>query len=228
MDLRPFADRYKISLDHSCPRNNNPECSDSQEINGKDGEIWPYSESHLVVAFFHSWRSRRSPHGKVIWIPSTRSPKAKRFQALAGVNAEVVQDCDEATCFKVPNRYLARALRMIAPDKELVLREPLTQAAPSSLDKEVWPGLTVCPSCGVRDEPIGSDNYCSIVCAVLGRAGLGWRTNPYRIVDLVAGRVVSEGPAFDLTPRGIAWLKERAIQFPIPSTEAADGHDEAA
>jgi hypothetical protein len=220
MDLGPYADRYTVSLDPSC------RCSDvsdhwrCQEIKGIDGEIWPYSETHLVVAFFHSWRSRRDPQGEVIWIPSTRSPKAKRFQALAGRDAEVVQDCDEATCFKVPNRYLGRALRMIVP-------EPAGEA-PVPADEKVSSGPHVCPSCLETHQPLESDDYCSVVCRVLGRSGLGWRINPYRIVDLKTGLVLSEGPSFDLTPRGIASLQERAKTLQAPSSQAHFPHAEAA
>jgi hypothetical protein len=52
--------------------------------------------------------------------------------------------------------------------------------------------------------------YCSIVCRVLGQAGLGWRLNPYRIVDLCTGPVLTTGPAFDLTAKGIARLQKKA------------------
>ena len=164
MDLRQFADRYKVSPAPSSRRSDKSDPWRDREIKGEDGEIWPYSQTHLVVAFFHSWRSRRSPQGEVIWIPSKRSPKAKRFQALAGADAEIVQDCDEATCFKVPNKYLRRALRMIAP-------EPLNQEEPASPDKDDPPNSTPCPSCGVRVGPEEPDEHCSVVCRVLDAPG---------------------------------------------------------
>jgi len=173
------------------------------------------------VALFHSWRCRIAPQGDLIWIPSQRSAKAKRFQALAGADAEVVQDCDEAICIKVPNRYLRRALRLIVP-------EPVIQGVTESLHKDDPPYATPCLSCGATDGLPVSDRYCSVVCRVLGRAGLGWRTNPYRIVDLQTGQILSEGPAFDLTPRGIARLQARAQAFQAHSSVSEIFHDKAA
>ena len=205
MDLAQYADRYKISIDPSCRCSNASDHWRCLEIKGKHGEIWPYSETHLVVAFFHSWRCRVDPHGDLIWIPSERSAKAKRFQLLAGRDAEVVQDCDEAICLKVPNRYLRRALKVIVP-------EPNDQMPDESLPKARPATPTLCLSCGLPEGAESSDHYCSVVCRILGREGLGWRTNPYRIVDARTGQVLSEGPAFDLTPRGIARLKGRLMK----------------
>ena len=114
MDLMAqCGDEYKISLDPSYRRGNYPEKWRYYEIRGKDGTLWPYSETHLVVLFYHSWRSRIDADGDVIWIPSRRSQKAKRFQTLVRDDGEVVQDCDEATCIKAPNKYLSKALRFI-------------------------------------------------------------------------------------------------------------------
>jgi len=112
------GEQYKISLDPSYRRGDYPEKWRYYEIRGKDGTLWPYSETHLVVAFYHSWRSRTDAHGDVIWIPARRSRKARRFQAVAGTECEIVQDCDEATCFKVPNKYLAKALKFIVPHQK--------------------------------------------------------------------------------------------------------------
>jgi hypothetical protein len=131
MDLEPYADRYKLSLDPSYRRRDKPECWRYREIKGADGQIWPYNETHLVVAFFHGWRSRVDTYGHVIWIPSRRSPKAKRFQALAGGDVEVLQDCDEATCFKVPNRYIAKALKFILPKPRRLRRFSIVPLANS-------------------------------------------------------------------------------------------------
>jgi hypothetical protein len=52
--------------------------------------------------------------------------------------------------------------------------------------------------------------FCSIVCRTLGQAGMGWRLNPYRIVDLETGMVLTTGPRFDLTPRGLEYLHSLA------------------
>ena len=104
---------FKISLDPSYRRGDYPEKWRYYEIRGKVGMLWPYSETHLVVLFYHSWRSRIDTDGDVIWIPSRRSQKGKRFQTLVRDDGEVVQDCDEATCIKVPNKYLSKALKFI-------------------------------------------------------------------------------------------------------------------
>src|SRR5262249_14487082 len=101
------------------PRPMTPEKAEEwclDEIRGRDGFLWPYSDTHLVVAFLHAWRIRSNAHGKVVWSPAARSPKARRFEALAGKDAVKVQDCDEATGYIVPHRYLTRALKMMAPD----------------------------------------------------------------------------------------------------------------
>jgi len=136
MDLEAqCGDEYKITLDSSYRRRDFPEKWRFYEIRGKDGTLWPYSGSHLVVLFYHSWRSRIDADGDVIWIPSRRSRKGKSFQALAGNDGEVVQDSDEATCIKVSNRYLSNALTLIgAPRKRQVsqaVKERLAQASQS-------------------------------------------------------------------------------------------------
>jgi len=133
--LTQCGDRYKIWIDRSYRRRNFPKKWRYCEIRGKAGAIWPYSETHLVVAFYHGWRSRIDVEGDVIWIPAKRSQQARRFRVLAGSDAEVVQDCDEVTCFKVPNKYLHRALKSI--DARLkrriskAVQERLSQASKS-------------------------------------------------------------------------------------------------
>ena len=92
MDLMAqCGEQYKISLDPSYRRGDYPEKWRYYEIRGKDGTLWPYSETHLVVLFYHSWRSRIDADGDVIWIPSRRSQKGKRFQTLAGDDGEVFE-----------------------------------------------------------------------------------------------------------------------------------------
>ena len=130
MDLGQYADRYQVSSDPSCRRKEHDDHWRCREIKGKDGEVWPYNETHLIVAFFHSWRTARSRQGDAIWIPSRRSSKSKRFHALAGADAEVVQDGDEATCFKVPNRYIGKAIKFISPKPRRHRAPALAQSAP--------------------------------------------------------------------------------------------------
>lgn len=67
-----------------------------------------------------------------------------------------------------------------------------------------------CASCGEKYYGGRLSPYCSIVCRVLGQAGLGWRLYPYRIVDLKSGVVLVTGPSFDVTPKGLAKLQKKA------------------
>ncbi|SRR5258708_36475291 len=78
-----------------------------------------------------------------------------------------------------------------------------------------------CFSCGVNRSEDRQRTYCSVVCRVPGQAGLGWRLNPYRIVDLDTGNVVRKGPSFDLTREGIAELQKKAEQLRHPVPEQA-------
>jgi hypothetical protein len=75
-----------------------------------------------------------------------------------------------------------------------------------------------CVSCGGTYRDRRLNPFCSIVCRTLGQAGLGWRLNPYRIVDLESGIVLSTGPRFDLTPKGLAYLQNLAerLRQPVP------------
>jgi hypothetical protein len=68
----------------------------------------------------------------------------------------------------------------------------------------------VCPCCAEKGLDRRLKPYCSIVCRTLGQAGLGWRRNPYRIVDLQSGATLSTGPGFGLTLKGIADLQRKA------------------
>jgi endogenous inhibitor of DNA gyrase (YacG/DUF329 family) len=63
-----------------------------------------------------------------------------------------------------------------------------------------------CPSCNGKDPDDFLRPYCSVVCRRLACYGLGWRTEPYRIVDLQTGVVVAAGPYFDLSSDGIGEL----------------------
>ncbi len=129
------GDTYKISLDPSYRRRDYPEKWRYYEIKGRTGALWPYSETHLVVAFYHSWCTRTDADGDVISIPSKRSKQAKHLRAMAGPDCDVVQDCDEATCFKVPNKYLHRALKSIEARQKRqvseVVKERLREASKS-------------------------------------------------------------------------------------------------
>ena len=119
MDLKAVCgNKYKIWLDRSYRRRDFAEKWRYYEIKGEDGALWPYSDTHLTVAFFHAWRTRTNAHGDTVWIPSRRSRKAKRFQSLAGSDGEVIQNGDEATCIKVPNKYLTKALKLIDPRRK--------------------------------------------------------------------------------------------------------------
>ena len=76
-----------------------------------------------------------------------------------------------------------------------------------------------CRSCGetYRDQRL--EPYCSIVCRTLGQAGLGWRLNPYRVVDLESGIVLTTGPRFDLTPEGLTYLQRLAERLRRPASD---------
>ena len=67
---------------------------------------------------------------------------------------------------------------------------------------------TRCASCDGKGLPGTLRPYCSVVCLTLGHAGLAWRTNPYRIIDIMSGAQVSAGPTFDLTTQGTAELQK--------------------
>jgi hypothetical protein len=47
-----------------------------------------------------------------------------------------------------------------------------------------------------------------VVCRTLAHAGLAWRTNPCRIVDIQSGALVNDGPDFDLTIKGMTELQK--------------------
>ena len=111
--MKDVGHSYKVNLDPSYKRGNFKEKWHYFEIMGKCGMIWPYNDTHLVVAFFHAWRSRVTARGETLWIPGNRSRQAGRFQAIAKSDCVVVQSCDEAVCLKVPNKYLNRALKAI-------------------------------------------------------------------------------------------------------------------
>jgi hypothetical protein len=54
--------------------------------------------------------------------------------------------------------------------------------------------------------------YCNAVCRVLGRFGLGWGTNPYRIVMRSHPHlVVQAGPNFDLRESALKGQRERGL-----------------
>ena len=76
---------------------------------------------------------------------------------------------------------------------------------------------TGCRSCGEACPDKRLKPFCSIVCRTLGQAGFGWRLNPYRIVDLESGMVLTSGPRFDLTPRGLGYLQELAERLRQPA-----------
>ena len=65
-----------------------------------------------------------------------------------------------------------------------------------------------CASCDGKGIPEILRPYCSVFCRAIGPAGLGWRTNPYRIVDLKSETRLSSGPGFDITIKGIAELRK--------------------
>ena len=67
---------------------------------------------------------------------------------------------------------------------------------------------TRCASCNGHGLPQMFRPYCSVVCRTLGHAGLAWRTNPHRIIDIRSGVQVSVGPDFDLTVEGMTELQK--------------------
>ena len=71
---------------------------------------------------------------------------------------------------------------------------------------------TCCPACGSPDLEDLLLPYCSMVCRRLGRLGLGWRTQPYRVV--VASHphlIVQTGPRFDLRESVLKGARDRAL-----------------
>jgi endogenous inhibitor of DNA gyrase (YacG/DUF329 family) len=68
---------------------------------------------------------------------------------------------------------------------------------------------TRCASCDGTGIPEILRPYCSVVCRAIGASGLGWRTNPYRIVDVKSETQLSSGPSFDVTTKGVAELKKK-------------------
>lgn len=67
-----------------------------------------------------------------------------------------------------------------------------------------------CPACGRKDQDKLLLPYCSVFCRVLGTRGLGWRTNPCRIVDLETRVILTQGRQFDLSGPGLSDLVVRA------------------
>src|SRR5450755_2889948 len=70
-----------------------------------------------------------------------------------------------------------------------------------------------CASCDGKGIHKSLRPFCSVVCRLLGRAGLGWRTSPYRVIDLETGIVLSAGPQFNFTGAGIRDLQRRATNL---------------
>ncbi len=68
---------------------------------------------------------------------------------------------------------------------------------------------TRCVSCNGKGLSETLRPYCSVVCRAIGASGLGWRTNPYRIVDLKSETQLSPGPGFDVTSKGVAELQKK-------------------
>jgi hypothetical protein len=80
---------------------------------------------------------------------------------------------------------------------------------------------TRCASCNGHGLPQMFRPYCSVVCRTLGHAGLAWRTNPCGIMDIQSGALLSSGPEFDLTPRGLAQMQKQAERLCPPPLEQA-------
>src|SRR5665213_3837453 len=76
-----------------------------------------------------------------------------------------------------------------------------------------------CASCDGKGIPESLRPFCSVVCRLLGRAGLGWRTSPYRVVDLETGTVLSAGAQFNFTGAGIGDLQRRAVNLRLSAME---------
>jgi endogenous inhibitor of DNA gyrase (YacG/DUF329 family) len=69
-----------------------------------------------------------------------------------------------------------------------------------------------CPVCGGHEMDDLLRPYCSVVCRALGRFGLSWRTNPYRIV--VSSHpylIVQAGPNFDLRDSELKRERKRSL-----------------
>ena len=96
----------------------------------------------------------------------------------------------------------------------LLPRKPLEDSIPIVCGHQKKTG---CGSCGEACQDKRLKPFCSIVCRTLGQKGLGWRLNPCRIVDLESGMVLTSGPRFDLTPRGLAYLLELAERLRQPA-----------
>ncbi len=77
----------------------------------------------------------------------------------------------------------------------------------------------LCASCGEKGIPASLQPYCSVVCMILGRVRLGWRSNPCRIVDLQSGVVLASGPEFSFTSKAIEELQKRAAQLHQDASE---------
>jgi hypothetical protein len=67
-----------------------------------------------------------------------------------------------------------------------------------------------CVACGESYRDKRLEPYCSCVCRTIGQAGLGWRLDPARIIDVESGSVLTTSPSFDLTPRGLEYLMRLA------------------
>jgi hypothetical protein len=71
---------------------------------------------------------------------------------------------------------------------------------------------TCCTSCGSHELEDVLRPYCSVVCRTLGRFGLGWRADPYRIVvGSHPHLVVQAGPSFDLRESALKGARQRAL-----------------
>jgi hypothetical protein len=69
-----------------------------------------------------------------------------------------------------------------------------------------------CPSCLSPEVEDTLIPYCSYVCRLLGRYGLGWRTNPYHIVVATHPHlIVQPGPDFDLRESALKGARERTL-----------------
>jgi len=81
-----------------------------------------------------------------------------------------------------------------------------------------------CESCEGKGIPENLRPYCSIVCRLLACAGLGWRSEPCRVVDLETGLVLSAGPEFNFTGAGIGELQRRAAHLRVSASEPVLSH----
>jgi hypothetical protein len=81
-----------------------------------------------------------------------------------------------------------------------------------------------CPTCGSHDLDDLLRPYCSVVCRALGCFGLGWKTNPYRIVvGSHPHLVVQAGPSFDLRELVLKGARERALATERKRRQRAGG-----